>query len=1067
MTRPITAVFLFLSLALVATSCTEDPTVDFGCECPANEVCRNGVCVDPGSDGGGGGTDGGGGDFVDNPSCPGAGIVISEILPRPNADEPEFVELAGPPDRDITGFTLVGINGNGGSDTFTVALNGALGSDGLFLVASAALDGFDLLSEELDMQIGPDSVELRDCGGQVIDAVGYGTFAEEEVFAGEGQPAPAPGQGESLGRCTLGDIDSDDNGADLHISLIPTPGAPNANFEDPLACVPCNADQFAGAVTINEVLYDPEGSDEIENEFIELAGPAGLDALGLELVFVNGSNGEGYSRQALEGQFSSDGLLTIGGSTADVELAKVMQNGPDAVAVLDCEGSEVDKLGYGSFGDEDTLVAEGTPAAAPAAGLSLARCPDGDDTNDNGVDFEEATPSPGAVNSGFADLRACGGTGCAEGILDGRLWISEVVPGVDGFVEVVGEARLGLADVQLVLKRADGTAFRTLTLTGSTDANGFTVVNNAEMLGTGGSVVLLDCMGDVLDAIAWGAGDGLDGEGAPAPALEDGDGLARCPETEDSGDNSLDFLVTDRGTPGSDNGGFVEENACSTPTCEPGTLSGSVIINELAYSPDGVDAEGATFIELRGTPGLALHGAQLITRRASTGATSVLVELRGEIDSDGYFVVGQNLAASPDQTANADLTNTSGGLDLVDCEGVLIDAVGYGSDLHEEIGEGDGVETTGDDQSLARCNVDTLAAADTGDNAKDFHISTTPTPGAANLDFVPRDDGRPNCPLSCSSGALDDRLTVSEVIAGGSGYVELAGSPGLSLFGVEVEVLGGDGSLLDAFSADDEDVLDSAGFFTVATTALPEATGSVVVWDCELETVDALAWGDGGALQGEGDPAEAITGNAGLARCSGGADSGDNATDFWRVTAATPGAANDSFLDVEACDAPDSSFAGQVVINELVVDPVGTDGDGFTFIELKGAEGIVLDDFALIEMDETTGEDQGTLLLAGTIPADGFFVIGANGGETADQESDFLDMTNSNGAIRLVDTEGLYVDSLAYGAATPGVAEGDPTPALSGNVGKSAARCSDGDDNATDFVIDETPTPGAANDACL
>jgi hypothetical protein len=57
----------------------------------------------------------------------------------------------------------------------------------------------------------------------VVDALGYGVFAADEVFAGEGSPAPDAPADSSLAR-PFADVDSDDNAADFVVLGTPTPG---------------------------------------------------------------------------------------------------------------------------------------------------------------------------------------------------------------------------------------------------------------------------------------------------------------------------------------------------------------------------------------------------------------------------------------------------------------------------------------------------------------------------------------------------------------------------------------------------------------------------------------------------------------------------------------------------------------------------------------------------------------------------------------------------------------------------------------------------------------------------
>jgi hypothetical protein len=60
------------------------------------------------------------------------------------------------------------------------------------------------------------------------------------------------------------------------------------------------------------------------------------------------------------------------------------------------DGSLVDAVGWGTAAN---ALVETTPAPAPAAGQSIARTPDGHDSDDNSRDFMIATqPTPGAPN---------------------------------------------------------------------------------------------------------------------------------------------------------------------------------------------------------------------------------------------------------------------------------------------------------------------------------------------------------------------------------------------------------------------------------------------------------------------------------------------------------------------------------------------------------------------------------------------------------------------------------------------------------------------------------------------
>jgi len=142
-------------------------------------------------------------------------------------DGQSFVELSGEPGASVDGLVLTGINGSNGAAGPTLVLTGVFGVDGLFVVADRMSDGStfgasaDLLLN-FDFQNGPDSVVLADEFG-VLDSLGYGEFDPDEIFAGEGMPAPDVPAGQSLARL-FANVDLDDNALDFAAEVVPTPG---------------------------------------------------------------------------------------------------------------------------------------------------------------------------------------------------------------------------------------------------------------------------------------------------------------------------------------------------------------------------------------------------------------------------------------------------------------------------------------------------------------------------------------------------------------------------------------------------------------------------------------------------------------------------------------------------------------------------------------------------------------------------------------------------------------------------------------------------------------------------
>lgn len=143
-------------------------------------------------------------------------------------DQQSFVEISAAPGSALDGYTLEGVNGSGGAIGPVITLAGTVPASGLFVLADRDSGGatlvaiFDQLAN-FDFQNGPDSVVLRDASSAVVDALGYGTFAAGDVFAGEGNAAPDVPSGSSLAR-VLADVDTDDNAFDFVELGVPTPG---------------------------------------------------------------------------------------------------------------------------------------------------------------------------------------------------------------------------------------------------------------------------------------------------------------------------------------------------------------------------------------------------------------------------------------------------------------------------------------------------------------------------------------------------------------------------------------------------------------------------------------------------------------------------------------------------------------------------------------------------------------------------------------------------------------------------------------------------------------------------
>lgn len=163
------------------------------------------------------------------------------------------------------------------------------------------------------------------------------------------------------------------------------------------------------------------------------------------------------------------------------------------------------------------------------------------------------------------------------------------------------------------------------------------------------------------------------------------------------------------------------------------------IISEFYYDAPGSD-DGQSFVEIAGLPGTSLEGFVLEGVNGANGAVGPSVVLSGSIGMNGLFVVADRLADGSTSVLGADLLanfDFQNGPDSVVLrqDGVVVDALGYGVFGAGEIyaGEGAPAPDVSAGQSLARL----FANVDTDDNAADFVVLGTPTPGSAEFAAVP------------------------------------------------------------------------------------------------------------------------------------------------------------------------------------------------------------------------------------------------------------------------------------------------------------------------------------------
>ncbi len=155
-------------------------------------------------------------------------------------------------------------------------------------------------------------------------------------------------------------------------------------------------------------------------------------------------------------------------------------------------------------------------------------------------------------------------------------------------------------------------------------------------------------------------------------------------------------------------------------------------ISEVLYDAAGSDA-GRGFVELYGAPGTSLAGHRLEGVNGANGAVTASFEISGVIGPDGFFVIASESGGTT-EVANADLLlafdfqNGPDSIVLRDLDGLVVDALGYGSFGPGEFFAGEGSPAPDPPAGFSLARV--FADLDTNDNASDFVALETPTPGA-------------------------------------------------------------------------------------------------------------------------------------------------------------------------------------------------------------------------------------------------------------------------------------------------------------------------------------------------
>jgi len=661
-------------------------------------------------------------------------VFINEIhYDNASTDVGEAVEIAGPAGTDLTGWSVVLYNGNGGASYNSTALSGTIPN------ICGGFGVIDLTYPTNGIQNGaPDGLALVDNGGTAVQFLSY-----EGTFVATGGPAA----GQTSTDIGVSEASSTPVGDSLQLAGTGT------IYED-FAWQPASPSSFGGCnpgqifasghadPVINEFVLNHIGSDI--SEFIEVWGDPFADYSTMAILEIEGDS---TAPGTVDGVFPV-GTTNGGGLWFPGFFANEFENGTlTLLMVKDFSGGLGDDLDTDDDGTldvtpwsrvvDDVAVTDGGASDQTYAAVVLApgfdgvpftvggasRIPNGTDTDTTGDwlrnDFSgeglpgfigtpevgEAFNTPDAVNQ--------------EVIVAAALVVNEIdydQSGTDAaeFIELknTSAADLDLAAYDLVLVNGTGggaTIYNTITLPAVTLAPGdyFVVCGDAANV--------FGCDLDVspnTNLIQNGAPDAVAVmEGALVIDTVSYEGDTAPPYTEGSGsglvdNSSIDFLGISRWPDGADTG---QNNVDLSPRCiSPGApnIAGAtgcfepappaLVINEIDYDQPGSDT--GEFVEIKNAGSSPVDLGSFVLELVNGNGASIYKTIALPAISlapGDYFVVCGN----PANVANCDLDATpdsnliqNGAPDAVALTraGLVIDTVSYEGDTDPPYTEGSG-----------------------------------------------------------------------------------------------------------------------------------------------------------------------------------------------------------------------------------------------------------------------------------------------------------------------------------------------------------------------------------------
>lgn len=769
------------------------------------------------------------------------------------------------------------------------------------------------------------------------------------------------------------------------------------------------------------------GAGQTNDDFVEIYNPTGsaIDLDGMRLVkrMASGTSDiriKSWTNTALvpaHGYYlwANSGFTGISATPDETTAGTLAADNAVALRAGPADTGEiVDAVGWDAAAN---ALVEGTAFPSnPGANESIERLPgggegNGTDTDNNTADFVlrvSAVPR-NTTSAPVPDLPeppgpVCGNSVCEAGedynscsadctapppepsYIPGNIVVNEFVPNpVDGVEWIEIYNRTGSTIDLQSWRIFDGTGNSVVSLSGTLSAGGFLAfdLSSARLNNSGDIIELRAPSGAVIDSVTYGNwDDGATSDNAPAPE-QAGQSLARKSNGVDTGNDADDFAFSDGPTKGASNVIATTEIITQGGTDvadEPRTVaSARIVINEFVSDP----ADGEEWVELFniGDVAVTFDGWWIEEGAGSKTALS------------GTFIPGQFFVA---EGIKGNLNNSGDIIMLKDPDGSVIDRVTYGA--WEDGARGDNAPAASDPNSAARRQ----DGADTGVDAEDFTVTTTPTKGAPNRVAA----------AEAQSEAVREIL-FSEVMPNPEGsdeteWIELfnASNVGVSLSGARIEDSSGASY---TFGAGGTTV--GGGFFVVrreeSRIALNNTSETLSLYAPDDTLLDRVQWT--GAKEG-----------LAFARDSS----------AWRWTSRlTPGSVNlfdapeaepAAFIQDEEAERSDAASGasavaalhevyGQLLISELLPDPVGSDSGEWIELFWNGSAEIDLSGFAL---DDAEGGSKPRILEGVRIKAGAFAVF--------PKSLTGLTLNNGGDTVRLYEPSGALIDSIEYEGSVEG-----------------------------------------------